>query len=155
MTLPYPDSPDVDENIATSIERVKDNLEYLDGSATALISSKTVLSTGINMATRSGAVAVSGVGFQPSAVIIYCCDRSANSASWGFATSATSMSCMYQDYISDIHTSATEILHLDQDVGKSQGAVLTSYGVDGATFTWTKTGLPVGSDMDVIYIFIK
>jgi hypothetical protein len=97
MTLPYPDSPGIDENIATSITRINDNLDYLDG----LIGSgniKCILSNNVNLSTKTSTQVITGVGFEPKAMMVFGCMYGSYMQSWGGATVgslSTSVDCSY------------------------------------------------------------
>jgi len=150
MTLPFPSSPVLGENIATSIDRIEQNLEYLDDALTT--STMKLINKTYDMATTAGAVAITGVGFTPASIVVFAMEYLGEAHSWG-ASDATSNMCTYSDYSVASGSSSTKLLYLLQAAGDSQEAVLTSYDSDGATLTFTKTGTPTGN-MALILLFM-
>ena len=152
MTLPYPSSPEISENIADSISRIEQNLEYLDGQITTA-TTKQVLKQSVDM-TTNGLTTITGAGFTPTSVIVMACETTGKSQSWGMATSSTSRGCTYKTYARVAGSDTSLVLYLLQSAGASSSADLSSFNSDGAVFDFTAGGA-VGLVMDILYIFMK
>jgi len=140
MTLPFPDSPNTDENIADSITRIEQNLEYLDSGFSA--NTKVVYYTA-DMTTDLGTVAYTGAGVTPKMVIIMA--RSTSSSSWGVIDENGDEMVMYIPYTDLSATDTAKAVYLEQASGASQTAVVSALTADGVNLTWTKTGSPTGT----------
>lgn len=156
MTLPYPNSPDKDENIGQSITRIEQNLEYLDGQLRTTTIKHVVKTYSMDTVGDAGGVQnVSGVGFTPTAVTVYAVETTGDSYSMGCNTDSND-ACVYRDYGGNVGSSSTVCAYLLQDSGDSQECVLTSYNSDGASFTWTETGACTGSNnLQVLFTFYQ
>lgn len=156
MTLPYPDSPEITENIGTSISRIKDNLEYLDG----LIGSgniKTIMSTA-NVALKSGVQTITGVGFKPKAMMTFASYANAHMYSWGGATqysTCTSIDCscvgQRENYAGIFSQLNFARLYQSSDI-YIEGSV-QSFDNDGATVNWNQHGTVASGTGYLMYIF--
>ena len=95
----------------------------------------------------SGTQAVTGVGFQPSAVIFFMAQGSATEMSIGLDSGTTSLA-VYDTFpdAADTYGISTTLSIFDFQAGGTfyQGEV-TSLGTDGFTITWTRTGAPAGT----------
>lgn len=157
MTLPYPDSPDVDENIGASISRIEQNLEYLDG-VIAQTSFKHVTSLSVEMATRTGAFVVAGAGFQPTAMILHANELTGNSFCWGVATEiSSSVDCANLNIDSSYGGghSSTAVLILSQTSANTLSASVASFFSNGVIMNFTKSGAPTGEVMNMTYVFMR
>ena len=154
MTLPYPDSPAVSENIADSISRIEQNIEYLDGQIADTSFAQVVLAS-VEMSTAWATVNVAGAGFTPTAVMAWGIDETGESMTWGMATSTAATGCVYKTYAGTAGSDASLLLYLLQASGASQQAELQSFHSDGAYIEFTKTGSPVGKVMTINYIFMR
>jgi hypothetical protein len=152
MTLPYPNSPDMGENIATSISRIEQNLEYLDG--ILVTSSFKLIYKAYDMSTTTGAVNITGVGFEPSAAIIFASETTGDSISFGVCDPDSASMCTYKDYSGAAGASDTNCLYLLQSAGNSQAAVFTSWDSDGMTLTFTETGSCAAISMKLVILFM-
>ena len=91
-----------------------------------------------------GTTAVSGVGFQPKAVIFFSVDNSTAETCWGVddGTNAASIS-NYHHVTSDTYVSdPTYSIRLFQGSSDDSSANITTLGADGFTITNAKTGSP-------------
>lgn len=103
------------------------------------------------MTVASGAVAYTGVGFTPRAVhFVMSLASGANVWSSGY-DDGTTKGCTYQSATPTVFASTTASLVWDEAGGNSQSGVISAFGADGFTVTWTKTGTP-GSTGTINYI---
>jgi len=154
MTLPFPNSPVKSENIATSISRIEQNLEYLDGQVS--LSSLKYVQSSFNMTTLldgANTLNVTGAGFTPTACIIFASEATGDSQSWGFADAAGEGSTR-RDYAGAIAASTTQCGYLQQSATNVVTIALDSFTADGADFTLTKTNSPTSAAF-IIILFIK
>jgi hypothetical protein len=160
MTLPYPDSPEIDENIGTSIPRIKDNLEYLD----SLIGSgnvKTIVSTNVEMSTKFGTEIITGVGFQPRAMLTFGSYIGSHMNSWGGATEASAGTssvsidchCVGQNETYAGVASSLSFLQIYQTADTYIAGSVSNFNSDGAVLNWTKGGTPVSTAVNILYLF--
>lgn len=106
-----------------------------------------VISTTYDIATASGTQALTGVGFTSKAVLFLATVvATGHVASVGFDDGVTG-ACLYDNNAvltgSWGHAPASLILQVSN--GNYASGVISAWGADGATITWTKTGLPTGS----------
>lgn len=127
----------------------------VDASATAAVwldlSASTIQSTIISgtrtAAAGSGDQALTGVGFQPAAVIVLCTSQGdpVHEGSWGLGDDALGEALMFVR-IAPMRTSAGgQIINVSSDGSNGMAAVLKTLDADGLTFTWTKSGTPTGT----------
>lgn len=100
-----------------------------------------------DLSLASGNQSITGVGFQPSAlVLIMGIVGGSQFASIGFAGSSGNNSCL-----EFFDTTPTTFLQpnlagiVRADAGDFQSCVVASFDADGFTLTWTKTLLPTGT----------
>jgi hypothetical protein len=119
--------------------------EYIPPATPASFSSK-VLSITRDLATASGDVAYTGVGFQPTSIVALSVLSSTHGNSVGFADSSKTGRGVAQ-YTTTAYTETTSPIHIyTGSAGDTyQSAVVLSYDADGFTLTWTKTGSPTGT----------
>ena len=154
MTLPFPNSPVKNENIATSISRIEQNLEYLDGEITTT-TFKTIYDTQ-NMSTlAAGAntVNITGVGFQPTAYILFAVETTGDSMSWGMGDGTTEAS-IRRTYAGDSAISTSDSGFLQQALNDRLDIEFSSFDTDGATFTYRKTNSPISLVL-AMFLFMK
>jgi len=96
-----------------------------------------------DMATDSGTQAITGVGFKPSAAIIFAYMSGLGKASWGLLGPGGRNAL----YISSGVFSATfgNIVYIKQDASNYNYATLSSLDTDGLTLNWTKVGAQTGT----------
>ena len=97
-----------------------------------------------NFTAVAGDVAITGVGFKPSAIIFYQCIVGSVVGSWGFATAANSY-CIMLTGSGTLTISDTECIWSYQDGANSARAWMKTMDSDGFTLTWAKTGSPTGT----------
>lgn len=156
MTLPYPDSPEVTENIGASISRIKDNLEYLDG----LIGSgnvKAIISTP-SLVSKISTQAITGVGFKPKSMMVFANTYTQNNFSWGAATqysTCTSIdcNCVIQSEQFSGTASNTRFARIYHDASTYVEGSVKSFDSDGATVNWSQNGSVAGGVGYIMYIF--
>ncbi len=120
--------------------------------AAASAASVTPLSVKVGSFTRdltavSGAVAYTGLGFTPKAIILFGGKQSTLGFSWGFASSSVMGSVADRGAAGGNYyeINSAVLLQTDESGGVNQTAVLTSFNADGFTLTWTKNGSPSGT----------
>ncbi len=105
-----------------------------------------VLNITRDMTAASGAVAYTGVGFQPSAMWVYAViSGSTNQFSMGFCDSALDELFMLQDSAGNIYPLTNKLLKVESSGGNAQECVVNSFDSDGFTLGWTKTNSPTGT----------
>ena len=104
----------------------------------------------------SGTQAVTGVGFQPKAVVFFSCqDNLAGRASWGVDDGTNSHSIRDSSTIANNQYNQENGAIVDQQSGSQQyKGVINSLDSDGFTIGWTKTGSSTGT-LRVIYLAIR
>jgi hypothetical protein len=117
-----------------------------DADLNTRLKSKTKLST-YNLATASGDVAITGIGFQPSAIIcIANVDGTAGSFSIGAADSAKTVGNISRNNNTFFYDNAgvNALIGIDPGTGNISTAIVKSFDADGFTLTWTKGGTNTG-----------
>jgi len=142
MTLPYPNSPDKDENIAASISRIEQNLEYLDGVVSLTSFYVKYFTQALD---TNDDVSISGVGFQPTAVILFSIETTGNSSSWGMGDDSLNVGHTRQEYDGDTNGDDLRIGYLQQTIVKYTRVVLKEFTADGCTLTLSAGNSPTGN----------
>jgi len=96
----------------------------------------------------SGDVSYTGVGFQPTSIIIFGGVDGTSVASWGMADVNKNNFCISLNASAKIDVSGftySLLVMLIDAIGTYQQAILKSYDPDGFTLTWTKGGSPTGT----------
>lgn len=111
-----------------------------------------------DMSLATGTYDVTGVGFQPSVVMVFMVPNvvTINQGSWGFVDSNFSNRGMVKGITAPgyvLGLTGTCMKYLSSDSDFVFGSV-TAYGSDGFTMTFTKTGSPTGNAI-VLYIALK
>lgn len=100
-----------------------------------------------DLTTASGAQAITGAGFRPTAAIIHACADTLGQASWGMIDAAGNDNG--QGTTNGVATGTYQALapcvSLNLSVGNTQTATWASWDSDGTTLTWTKTGTIAGT----------
>ena len=148
MALPFPDSPVKGENIATSISRIEQNLEYLDGQVS--LTSFYVKYLTSEALDQNGTIQVRGIGFQPTACIVFASESTGNSVSWGMCDSDSSgdpdnQACNYETYDGTVASINAQVFYLSQASGVSTRAAVGDFVSDGLDLTWVAAGSPSGN----------
>ena len=94
----------------------------------------------------SGTQAVTGVGFTPKAVLFFALQNQSREISWGFDDGTIAQST-YDDQASagTYQTSSISISDEETSGTTAYEGIVSSFGSDGFTITWTKTGSPTGT----------
>lgn len=159
MTLPYPDSPDMDENIAASIERMRSNFGYLDG----LIGSgnvQCILSQSCELSTKTSVQVITGVGFEPKAMLAFATYDQSHMNSWGGATvgsvsTSVDNACVIQNETYAGTGSNFYFMTLIQQNSplKFISGEVNYFTSDGANITFTNYGSASGRVGNIMYMF--
>jgi hypothetical protein len=102
-----------------------------------------------DLSTATGAQAITGVGFTPTAIIVFCHTPSnTNQFSVGFASAINSGHATYDDgdnSAGTYGTTAAGFFLMDQGSGSYSYADINSWDADGFTVGHVKTGAPTGT----------
>jgi len=96
-----------------------------------------------DMATASGSQAITGVGFKPSALIIFADISITAQASWGFGD-ASVRAAIYA-YGGNFNDSNGVVVYLKTNDSNYNYATIASIDSDGFTLNWTKVGSQTGT----------
>jgi hypothetical protein len=131
-------TPSTSGNVLTS-----NGSAWVSSAAPALSTKKIQISRDMTLA--SGNQAITGVGFRPTAAIIFSAVQSSNRMSATVLDSAGSAQGVKDDSanIADNWTNINSIS--DMGSGNEQIAAFVSYDSDGMTISWTKYGSPTGT----------
>jgi len=153
MALPFPSSPNIDENVGDSIDRIEQNLEYLDGTITNPFKFS-VKSASFNSA---GTIDVNGVGFLPKAVFVIADTNfgSGGTLSWGVIGDDLVEMCMYQKYVGTPYVSNAAFFYIEQTTGNGYEGTITSFHADGIIIEVAEFGTPESIYIaDLYFLFI-
>ncbi len=103
-----------------------------------------VLATTRDMTAASGVVGYTGVGFQPTCIIVIACIDGSYEFSIGIVDSAGDDRSIHAP-TNATWQEQTEFLYFDRGGGDEHYAVFTSFDTDGFTLTWTKVNNPGGN----------
>jgi hypothetical protein len=127
------------------------NIPVLDANAllpsSLLLKSKVKLST-YNLATASGDVAYTGIGFTPTSMICFAnVDGSAGGFSIGVVDSAklNNQILRNNNTLFYINGGGVAFIGIDPGTGNTSFAIVKSYDADGFTLTWTRGGTNTGT----------
>lgn len=100
-----------------------------------------------DISTASGNQAVTGVGFVPTAVFLFCSVNTVAGVSLGFADSALGGGSVIQatDAATVFGVSTNAIYYGNQAGSTGVAGTIGSYDSDGFTIAWTKLGSPTGT----------
>jgi len=100
-----------------------------------------------DISTATGSQAITGVGFQPTALIMFVGGGGAGKASWGMASSDASEVCVshYHNVTADSFEHWGNLIRIEHGSGVNYQGNLTSFDADGFTIAWTKNGSPTGT----------
>ena len=97
-----------------------------------------------DLTAASGSQAVTGVGFQPSAILFFGAVNSGSAMSIGGGNAAAMG--MIRDITGGNHAvNSIQAMGFVTSAGNQQSAVIASLDSDGFTLTWTKAGSPTGT----------
>jgi hypothetical protein len=91
----------------------------------------------------SGNVSYTGVGFKPSAIILFHAGTGLTDGSWGFSD-GTNDFCIFQPGSAAMGAD-TKVVYAYQTAGNRTYGTIFSFDADGFTIAWTKIGSPTGS----------
>lgn len=96
---------------------------------------------GNTMRNSAGPQIITGIGFQPSVIIIFACDGTSTNQnhSWGFGNIANSF-CIYLADDASLSNPQSTIVYIRRDGSNRITGVISAFGVDGFTITWTLLG---------------
>lgn len=152
MTLPFPDSPAMGENIADSITQIEQNLEFLDGNLTTR-SSKVHTETR-DMEGASGDVNYPVSDITAKGVIIIASEPDADATSWGFIDEDGLEYCVYVDYDGNFIVDTSAAVHLITSVGTAQVATWKAFNDGSLDLTWVKTGSPSAGTATLLFLLL-
>ena len=100
-----------------------------------------------DISTATGSQAITGVGFQPTALIVFVGGGGVGRASWGMASSDATEVCVnhYHNISADSFEHWGNLIRLEYGPGENYQGNLTSFDADGFTIAWTKNGSPTGT----------
>ena len=152
MTLPYPSSPNLNENIADSIDRIEQNLEYLDDN---LVTGTSKLHTATRaMAGVTGNVDYTVADITAKSIIVFAVEPAGDLSSWGFIDEDGLEYCVYLDYDGNYASDTSSCVHLLSASGKSQTATWVSYSDGSFRLLWTNTGSPGVATATLIFLLL-
>ncbi len=139
-------------------------IAYTKADGTALVASTLTISSKVGSTTRdvstaSGTQAITGIGFQPKAVILIAGIAAANNEAVSIGVDdGTTGICIFNGGNDSANTwgfeTAKSISIHPSAAGNNATASVTTLGADGFTLTWVKTGSPTGT-YNIGYLCIK
>lgn len=94
----------------------------------------------------TGTQAVTGLGFQPTAVIFFSLQISTREASWGFDDGTSPLTLADDQLSSGTYEIVFRSIYLEETSGSANyEGLVQSFDSDGFTMSWTKTGSPTGT----------
>jgi len=128
--------------------------------STVTIASKVVPKVGSftrDTATATGTQSVTGVGFQPSAVIFFAAVNNGSRASWGVDIGDSAGGRVSDDHNTGADTWAVgtgATIFAESGGGNQYSGFISAFGADGFTVSWTRTGVPTGT-LTIIYLAFR
>lgn len=100
-----------------------------------------------NIATASGNTVVTGVGFQPKAILAMAVVGASSQCSIIGFTDGTSQGCITDSgyAVANTEDQNNSLFYIISAVGSYVIGSVTTFGSDGFTINWTKTGTPTGT----------
>ena len=123
-------------------------LNFRNGATTVNLLSTTQILESIftyDLSTASGDQAITGVGFQPTALIIFAVIDGDLVYSIGFADSDLSESCVGAKSNGQYTASVNNLMRIITTTGNSQIGDLKTFDADGFTISWVKAGSITGT----------
>jgi len=142
MTLPQPDKPDIDDKFRTIISDINENLVFLD--ATYGVETKVITFTR-DLTAASGTVGYTGVGFQPTAIILFLSEPTTGRKSWGVGDVDKTNHTLMERYDGTLSIRTTWIGQIWTTLDDVHRAKISSYDADGFTLEWEKEDSPTGT----------
>jgi hypothetical protein len=100
-----------------------------------------------DISTATGTQAIIGVGFQPTAILIFGGVTGSAAISAGFSDGSTHGG-LSNGHLASADTWAvltTELIRINQGSGNFYDGTISAFGADGFTVSWTKNGTPTGT----------
>mgnify|MGYP001605975322 CR=1 FL=1 len=99
-----------------------------------------------DVSVASGTQAVTGVGFQPTAIICFASISTTTAASWGMSDGPTN-GCILDFFQTTADTYAPNTVLIELLVTSANFYIgsISTFDSDGFTISWTKTGTPTGT----------
>jgi hypothetical protein len=100
-----------------------------------------------DISTATGTQAITGVGFQPTAILIFGGVTGSAAISAGFSDGSTHGG-LSNGHLASADTWAvltTELIRINQGSGNFYDGTISAFGADGFTVSWTKNGTPTGT----------
>ncbi len=140
LTFTGTDSSSVNFGAGGTVSYAANPISYSDARYEIVLASK-------NLADATGTQAITGAGFAPVAVFAIGDVTNSTKASWGFAEntgSSESASIGTPPFAASFGDNSA-LISAYVDGSNYQLATVTTWGSDGITLTWTKTGSPTGT----------
>lgn len=142
MTLTYSDKPAITDQLRDILTHIRVNCTDLD------VDKKYKLITGSrDISIASSTVEYSGVGFSPSAIILYCVEPTDDLVSWGIwsinSTSGNDM-CIYQLWNGGHKAQLNYSIYINHRDGYGR-ATVDSVTSDSFKLAWSKSLSPSGT----------
>lgn len=104
----------------------------------------------------SGTQAVTGVGFQPKAIIFFACQNASVKASWGVSDGTTDGATgdIHGQAATQYNTTTSDCIDVRENAADVYQGDVSALGADGFTINWTKVGTPTGT-LNVNYLAIR
>lgn len=149
---------DTDTALAANSDTLLPSQKAVKAYADAKVLSSKVKLTTYNLATASGDVAITGIGFQPTAIICFAnVDGSAGGISMGVADSAKVVDSIGRNTNTFFYVNGGGgacLINLDPATGAASTAIVKTYDSDGFTLTWTRGGANTGT-ANLIFLCFK
>ena len=135
-----PESIAYGQSAATGSDALASRLDHDHGMAAATVVASQEIQFSRTIASGSGDQAITGAGFEPTAVIFFGMVNDTAFASWGWGDDSLGESCMYSKGSTPVFTYSDVLCMKMEGAGDDMAAVLKSLDSDGCTITWTKSG---------------
>ncbi len=94
----------------------------------------------------SGTQAITGVGFQPTAIVCFANIAASSAASWGVSDGSTNGSTTdINPAVPGAYSNNTNLITVVVTGADNYVGVISTFDADGFTISWTKTGTPTGT----------
>ena len=104
------------------------------------------------MDSESGSVNYTGVGFKPSAVLILSSQN--GTGIWSIGIQDIGAVWSLYGYQGNWYNYAN-LVYLIEAIGKIQSGSITTWGADGFTITWTRTGVTAAGDVRMLFLCFR
>lgn len=138
--------------VAVQLRPTAKALSDLNAAVNALETGKKLIATTHDVSV-TGDQEITGVGFQPTACILFSAEDGSTEASWGLIDPSGDESCIVQKADGTFSQAAVVQYHYT-DGANYASAIYKSWDADGLTITWSKTGSPTGTQAQK-FLFLK